>query len=92
MVCVERVINVASTSVTVKVNGIEELKELTKAIEDVVTALEKLNKCANKRNTVTVSPTFNITTAQCVDAVSTKVTEQINDEITKSLTVFGNKF
>lgn len=82
----------ASTSVTVKVNGIEELKELTKAIEDVVTALEKLNKCANKRNTVTVSPTFNITTAQCVDAVSTKVTEQINDEITKSLTVFGNKF
>ncbi|ERM20330.1 hypothetical protein [Brevibacillus laterosporus] len=81
----------ASTSVTVKVNGIEELKELTKAIEDVVTALEKLNKCTSKRNTVTVSPTLNITTAQCVDAVSNKVMEQINDEITKSLTVFGNK-
>ncbi|MCR8986076.1 hypothetical protein NW801_13690 [Brevibacillus laterosporus] len=82
----------ASTSVTVKVNGIEELKELTKAIEDVVTALEKLNKCTNKRNNVTVSPTLNITTAQCVDAVSTKVMEQINDEITKSLEVSGRKY
>ncbi|WPS86218.1 hypothetical protein SMD22_17055 [Brevibacillus halotolerans] len=82
----------ASTSVTVKVNGIEELKELTKAIEDVVTALEKLNKCTNKRNTVTVSPTLNISTAQFVDAVSTKVMEQINDEITKSIEVDGRKF
>ncbi|MBG9788550.1 hypothetical protein [Brevibacillus laterosporus] len=81
----------ASTSVTVKVNGIEELKELTKAIEDVVTALEKLNKCTSKRNTVTLSPTFNVTTAQCVDAVSTQTLDRINDEITKSLTVFGNK-
>lgn len=82
----------ASTSVTVKVNGIEELKELAKAIEDVVTALEKLNKCTSKRNTVTVSPTFNVTTAQCADAVSTKVIEQINDEITKSLEVSGRKY
>ncbi|MCR8980907.1 hypothetical protein [Brevibacillus laterosporus] len=80
----------ASTSATVKVNGIEELKELAKAIEDVVTALEKLNKCTSKRNTVTVSPVLNITTAQ-VDAVSTKVMEQISDELTDSLTVFGNK-
>ncbi|MGG3871654.1 hypothetical protein [Brevibacillus laterosporus] len=82
----------ASTSITVKVNGIEELKELTKAIEDVITALEKLNKCTSKRNTVTISPSLNITTTQCVDAVSTKVMEQISDEITKSLTVFGDKF
>ncbi|MGG0794658.1 hypothetical protein ABE137_11725 [Brevibacillus laterosporus] len=81
----------ASTSVTVKVNGIEELKELTKAIEDVVTALERLNKCTNKRNTVTVSPTFNVTTAQCVDAVSTQTLDQISDEITKSLEVNGRK-
>ncbi|AGR47521.1 hypothetical protein ABOUO_94 [Brevibacillus phage Abouo] len=82
----------ASTSVTVKVNGIEELKELTKAIEDVVTALEKLNKCTNKSNYVTLSPTVNITTGQCVDAVSNKLLSSLNDELTDSLKVFGNKF
>ncbi|WP_231929018.1 hypothetical protein [Brevibacillus sp. SKDU10] len=48
--------------------------------------------CTSKRNTVTVSPTFNVTTAQCADAVSTKVIEQINDEITKSLEVSGRKY
>ncbi|MCR8966116.1 hypothetical protein O0550_23515 [Brevibacillus halotolerans] len=82
----------ASTSFTVKVNGIEELKELTKAIEDVVTALEKLNKCTSKRNTVTLSPAFNVTNAQCVDAVSTQTLDRINDEITKSLEVSGRKY
>ncbi|QOS98125.1 hypothetical protein JNUCC42_16560 [Brevibacterium sp. JNUCC-42] len=82
----------ASTAITVKVNGIEELKELTKAIEDVTTALEKLNKCTNNSNFVTLSPTVNITTGSCVDAVSTKLLSKLNDELTDSLTVFGNKF
>ncbi|QDX92469.1 hypothetical protein EEL30_09110 [Brevibacillus laterosporus] len=82
----------ASTSVTVKVNGIEELKELTKAIEDVVTALEKLNKCTNKSNYVTLSPTVNITTGQCVDAVSTKTLCLLGDEITETLKVIGGKY
>ncbi|RAP29142.1 hypothetical protein C2W64_04089 [Brevibacillus laterosporus] len=82
----------ASTAITVKVNGIEELKELTKAIEDVVTALEKLNKCTNKSNYVTLSPTVNITTGQCVDAVSTNIIDRINDELTKSLEVHGGKY
>ncbi|MCR8982655.1 hypothetical protein [Brevibacillus laterosporus] len=48
--------------------------------------------CTSKRNTVTVSPTFNITTAQCVDAVSTQTLDRINDEITKSFEVYGRKF
>ncbi|QDX93176.1 hypothetical protein C2W64_01185 [Brevibacillus laterosporus] len=71
----------ASTTITVKVNGIEELKELTKAIDDVTTALEKLNKCTNKSNSVTLSPTVNITTGQCVDKNKTSKKTEINEEM-----------
>ncbi|MDN9012160.1 Acb2/Tad1 domain-containing protein [Brevibacillus laterosporus] len=47
--------------------------------------------CTSKKETVTVSPALNVTTAQCVDAVSIHTLDRINDEITKSFEVYGRK-
>ncbi|MGG0756722.1 DUF7681 family protein [Brevibacillus laterosporus] len=78
---------------------IDELCPNSREKSLAMTNLEQSIMWANAsiaRNDVCMSkgipqPTLNLTTAQ-VDAVSTKVMEQISDEITKSLTVFGNKF
>ncbi|MBM7108377.1 Acb2/Tad1 domain-containing protein [Brevibacillus laterosporus] len=77
---------------------IEELCPNSREKSLAMTNLEQSIMWANAsvaRNDVCMSkgipqPTLNITTAQ-VDAVSAKVMERISDEITKSLTVFGNK-
>ncbi|WP_254660586.1 Acb2/Tad1 domain-containing protein [Brevibacillus laterosporus] len=77
---------------------IEELCPNRREKSLAMTNLEQSIMWANAsiaRNDVCTSkgipqPTLNLTTAQ-VDAVSTKVMEQISDDITKSLEVCGGK-